>query len=190
MLFLDEVYFYTQKIKKYPVTIDRLIYDKRFTPGWLIEHLENSEDDDGMWMDGGHCFEYMFEEVELSRFNLDYVCYICNSIDIKEDYPGGDYAYYTGSVIHGIPFIHHQSSHRLEYPDMLSIYGPDISLIVRADSIFVEIFETVPRVRDMFFIKNQTEKIGAIRHFLENTDRTVFNDKQFHSLRKQKQRRE
>jgi len=176
--FLQLVYEYTNNIKVYPTSTDVFMYDKRFSPDWLVDYLKQLEIDDRIYQDGGYCFEYIFNEFEeaitrLKSNHFDSIWHVCNSNDINESYPGGDYDYYAGIVIEKFPFIYDESSHEFEYPSRLTIYGQDITIEMRRDSTFVDLYETVHRVRDLFFIKNKKNKIEAIKKFLKNTDRPV-----------------
>lgn len=155
---------------------EAFIYDPKFTPDWLIEHLKEQKlqgNDDEMWRDGGHCYQFILDEIEASYHHGDDFWEICTSEDIGEHYLAGEYNYYSGFINRELPFLWHQSADGIQFPSWLTIYGPQITIEIRNDKKAIDIFETVPRVRAMFLDSNEKTHKEAIKEYLANTDRRI-----------------
>lgn len=163
------------RLSRFPIKTDIFIHDSRFTPEWLIEHIREQVkgEDDELWRDGGHCYQHLIDEMEYVRGSRGYMIHVCDSDEIGESWLCGDYSYYYGFVNPAVPFLYHQSSHGLEYPNRLVFYGKEFQIEVITDSIYIQIFEVVPNVRNLFFINNDKMRVWNIKDFLANTDRPL-----------------
>jgi hypothetical protein len=157
----------------FPAKTNILIWDKRFTPEWLIEHIQSQPDDkdDEMWRDGGHCYQYIMDEINLLVEHWNYLTYICDSEDIKENTSRGNYSYYSGFVDEEISFLYQYSLDGYIFPTRIIFYDEKYTFIVTNDNIEIEIYETVPKYRNLFFIPNLDDKVCQIKKMLQNTDR-------------------
>jgi hypothetical protein len=156
-----------------PIKTSDFIYDPKFTPDWLIEYI--SENDDQMWLDGAHCFEHIFNEIDKLAEDEN-LLQVCASEEIGEEYPSGYYTYYTGKLSNGVDFLYHQSPSHIEYASRLDLYGEYYTLLVRGDSIYVRIYESLKSTLKLFTIIDERERIEAIKTFLKRSKRTTFEE--------------
>lgn len=150
--------------------IDDFLYDPKFTPEWLIEHLKNMENDDEIWKDGGVCYQFIFDELQNNSTEM---ISICSSEDISEDPHNGIYDYLHGVLPSGDHFIFHQPPSRFEIPSVLTIFGLFFTIFMRDDERHIEIFRTVEKDRRIFFHEGYLNRISAIKHYLQNTDKRL-----------------
>jgi hypothetical protein len=180
--FLEKVRMYSSWIKRFPASVDVFAYDPEFTPRWLIDYLNAPNDDDGELLteNGGHCFDEIFSELINSSSMGKQLCYITNSHEImeteKDDDYWGDFNYYAGWLLDNTPYLLHSPEFETTLPHRLQIFDKHVTIEIRTHSPLTEIYETVPSVRNLFFILDKELKVKKLHNWLLNTDRILVLD--------------
>lgn len=179
-LFYEIILEFIKSLRSIPGEIYAIIYDPRFTPECLIDDIRSNDSDNINYEDyinDESCYYFIMEELESIACNSDLMTYVCDSIDINDDNSiYGDYLFHIGMLTPEVPFLYLESSHMYAYPPRLILYGPEFQIEIRGDRIGIEVYEVVPTIRNKFFIKDEKEKINAIKDFLLHSDRPSLLD--------------
>jgi hypothetical protein len=140
------------KITDFPYKCDHFIYDKRFTPDFIVDDIFRyrsvfTSDTSGRYADG--CFYNVFEELQrLVQNNDERLTYICDSKDLLDHTKYGDYCYYRGEIDRYTPFIFMDSSHLYSYPCRLYIFG-EYTVEINEDNAFPIVSERNNKIRSL-----------------------------------------
>ena len=166
------------KNKIIPYRIYSIIYDPRFTPIWIINDIKSNKEKqiDYDKYDSDSCYYYIMEELSDFVNNINLSLYICDSIDLDDENTiYGDYLFYIGFINDNIPFLYMESSHMFEYPPRLILYGSKFQIEINSDKIGIDVYKTVPSIRNQFFINDEKERILSIKDMLFHSDRPRIN---------------
>lgn len=172
--FNNMVELFSRRLRMFPAETDVLIWDKRFIPEFLIDHLKSQADgeDDKMWRDGDHCYQYLMDEMN-SFIESERIFHLCESEDIKENYLAGEYSYYFGTIDDNLSFLYHQSVHMFHYPNQITLYGNQYTASIFSDNIEIEIYETVDEYRKLFFLPERSDIVIGLTNMLMRYDRRL-----------------
>ena len=162
-LYIDIVrYVYENNIFEFPVEINHIFYDPKYSS---VEDIELSKDEENIFMDADFYYKSIFSE--LDKY-LNQMIYICDSDDLEEDESDvGDYTYYSGIINPEVPFLYEVSSHPCHYPNRLIIFGSSYQIEISADIQSIIIYDIPVRNRNAF-LSNEKEKMF---NWLRETDR-------------------
>lgn len=171
--FVNELISRASRLNILPGTIVDLLYDPRFNQQFVIDSLDiyNDEEDDLM-MESNWSYSIPIGCAVRIAYNSDILTYVCDSDDVNElDKEVGDFNYSFGFINEECPILFHQASHPFACPSRIIFYTPLYQFEVSSCKREIYVYETVQKVRQLFFIEDMRERISAIEDMLRNSDR-------------------
>ena len=164
-LYIDIVeYIYKNKISDFPLEINHIFYDPKYSS---VEDIEISKDDENLFMDADFYYKGIFSDVDEY---LNQMMYICDSDDLNEEDDVGDYNYYSGIINPEVPFLYEMSTHPCHYPNRIIIFGSSYQIEISSDIQSIIIHDLVVRNREAF-LSSEKEKMF---NWLSETNRPSY----------------
>lgn len=170
--FYSDIISIADKIKVFPATIDQLMYDPRYNDPYVIDILKETEvskDDPLEEIDS--FYRVPIRILCNSAMYVNALTYIGDSDEVGDQFESGDFNYYMGFINNECPFMYHESSHMFAFPSRIVIYSPKYQIEVSSYKKEIDVYESVPSTRRLFFIKNPEERFAAVKLMLRNSDR-------------------
>lgn len=173
---INEFYYSITKLARtiriLPATTEAFLYDPRFNDLYVLEMIESEPKDcDYVFDEPDRYYRGLMIYVDSLTRDENTMTYICDSSDVDDSFESGDFNYYSGFINDECAILYHQSSHIFAFPSRIVFYAPEFQIEVHSYKRGIDIYEVIPQVRNMFFIKDINERRDAIRTMLYESDR-------------------